>query len=412
VYPYSTGRALGPALARAGVGGVAVLPRDASALGMTGPLLDSADWSHVVTDPGGLGELAGALPEVAWVLPGDESGVPLAEALADKLGVPGNDLRTTTARTRKTDMQEALFRAGVPGPETCRVTTLGQARSAASRIGYPVVLKPDWSTSSVGVIACHSPAALTAAFGQLMDHPGALGKITRTIAVQPRLTGSKWTVDTVTVPGPEGRPVHKITSIWRERVIERGGHFAWGESWLVPPADLSPVTDPPALRVAAYTFRVLDAAGVVWGPACTEVVLTATGPKLTEVMARLAGCYPVGLVEEVCGHSQVTATADLLTRPAALAAREPAAGDGRAVAQVWLAARCAGCVNGSVLRRICGLPTVRAISPGLVADAAVCETTDSTTSPGRLDLCGPPAEVERDVTAIRGWEQVLYRRHR
>jgi hypothetical protein len=411
VYPYSTGRELGPALGRAGVGAVAVLPPDASALGMTGPLVDSADWSHIVTDPGGLGELAGVLPEVAWVLAGDESGVPLAEALADKLGLPGNDPRTTAARTRKTSMQEALYRAGVPGPETCRAATLGQARSAASRIGYPVVVKPDWSTSSVGVIACHSPAALTTAFGQLMDHPGALGEITRTIAVQPRLTGSKWTVDTVTAPGPQGRPAHKITSIWRERVTERGGHFAWGESWLVPPADLSPVTDPAALWVAAYTLRVLDAAGVVWGPACTEVVLTATGPKLTEVMARLAGCYPVGLVEEVCGHSQVTATADLLTSPAVLAAREPVAGDGRTVAQVWLAAPCAGWVSGSVLARMRGLPTVRALSPGLVADAEVEETTDSTKSPGRLDLCGPPAGVERDVMEIRELEQVLYRRH-
>ncbi|HEX4061563.1 MAG TPA: hypothetical protein VHY58_11165 [Streptosporangiaceae bacterium] len=412
VYPYSTGRELGPALAQAGLGAIAVRPADPSALGMTGPPLDPAAWWQVVTDPGDLGELAGTLPDVSWVLPGDESGVPVAEELADKLGRPGNDPRTTGARTRKTDMQEALYRAGVPGPETCRATTIGQVRSAASRIGYPVVLKPDWSSSSVGVTVCYSPAALTVAAGQLLGSRGALGEVTRAIAVQERLTGSKWTVDTVTAPGPDGRPAHKITSVWQERVIEHCGHFAWGESWLVAPADLAAITDPQALRVIAYTHRVLDATGVVWGPACTELVLTSTGPRLTEVMARLAGCYPVHLVENVTGQSQVTATVDLLTNPAALASREPAAGDGRAVAQAWLAAPHAGWLNGAELQQIRDLPTVQAISPGLQADAEVEETTDSPTSPGRLDLCGPPAAVQQDIEAIRALEQTLYRRHR
>jgi hypothetical protein len=173
------------------------------------------------------------------------------------------------------------------------------------------------------------------------------------------------------------------------------------------------MTDPQAraLRVAAYTLRVLDLL-VKWGPACTEVVLTAAGPRLVEVMARLAGCYPVHLVEEVTGHSQVTATVDLLTDPAALAVREPAAGDGRAVAQAWLAAPCAGWLDGPLLEQICALPTVHAISPGLRAGAEVTETTDSVTSPGRLDLCGPPGDVQRDIRAIRMLEPSLYRGQR
>jgi hypothetical protein len=409
IWPHSTARQLGRALARRGWAGFAVLPADPLALGMTGPPLAREDWPAMLTDPGDLGELAATLSDAAAVLPGDESAVPLAEQLADKLGLPGNDPRTSDWRTSKTAMQDATARAGVPSPVTIEATTLGQARAAASSIGWPAVLKPRWSSSSVGVTVCHSPAALTAAWEQLMGGQGALGEVTRAVAVQEYLAGSKWTVDTVTVTGTDGQPVHVVTSVWRERVTETGGHIAWGESWLVPPAD---ATDPatPAGRVAAYARRVLGAVGVATGPACTEVVLTGCGPRLVEVMARLAGCYPVHLVEQVTGQSQVTATVDALTDQAALARRDPPAGNGLAVAQAWLAAPHDGFIDGAALHAIRTLPSVVGGCDGLAAGAAVCRTTDSVTAPGRLDLLGPPARVQRDIAAIRALERNLYRR--
>jgi biotin carboxylase len=408
IWPHSTARRLGRALTRRGWAAVAVLPPDPLALGMTGAPLALDDWSAVLADPGDLGELAASLADAAAVLPGDESAVPLAEMLADKLGLLGNDPHTSAWRTSKTDMQDAVQRAGVPAPVTIETTTLGQARAAASSIGWPAVLKPRWSSSSVGVTICHSPAALTAGWEQIMGLPGALGEVTRVIAVQEYLAGSKWTVDTVTVTGTDGHPVHVVTSVWRERVTETGGHIAWGESWLVPPAE---ATDPqvPAGRVAAYARRVLDAVGVITGPACTEIVLTACGPRLVEVMARLAGCYPVHLVEQVTGQNQVTATVDALTDPAEVARRDPPAGDGLAVAQAWLAAPHDGFIDGAGLREILTLPSVVGGCDGLVAGAAVCRTTDSVTAPGRLDLLGQPAQVERDIEAIRIIEQGLYR---
>jgi hypothetical protein len=207
--------------------------------------------------------------------------------------------------------------------------------------------------------------------------------------------------------------VHVVTSIWCERVsvtasTGAGGGIAWGESWLVPPR----VTNPrhPALRVAAYARRVLDAVGVTWGPACTEIVLTAAGPRLVEVMARLAGCYPVRLVAEVTGQSQVTATVDALVDQAGLACRAPAAGDGRVVVQAWLAAPHAGFLDGAVLQRIRDLPCVVGGSEGLVPDADVEETRDSPSSPGHLDLLGRLEDVEHDLAAIRDLEHSLYRR--
>ncbi|MGH3155218.1 MAG: hypothetical protein ACRDNF_01375 [Streptosporangiaceae bacterium] len=384
--------------------------RDPAALGITGPPPDPADWWQVITEPADPGELPKVLPDVEWVLPGDESAVPWAEDWAFEIGAPGNYPVTSAQRTRKTHMQYALAAASpkVAGPVTLPATTLQEAQAAASKIGWPVVIKPDWSASSVGVRVCRTPTALTAAWPQVWGMPGALGEITSVVAVQEYLAGQKWTVDTITVSGADGRPVHVATSFWCERVVETPAGIAWGESWFVPPSTAN--APGPPRRVAAYVFKVLDAVWVEWGPACTEVVLTARGPRLTEVMARLAGCYPVHLVELVTGQSQVTSTVDALIDPAALARRDPAAGNGRTVAQVWLAAPYDGWLNDGPLCQILNLPTVQTYPDELMPGAEVHKTIDSTRSPGRLDLLGPRAQVEQDIGTIRTLEHSLYRR--
>jgi biotin carboxylase len=409
VWPYSTALWLGRTLQFRGWGGVAVVPADPAARGMPGLCLDGGRWERVLTDPGDLDRLAAALGDVAAVLPGDESAVPLAEQLAARLGLPGSDPQTSAARTDKAAMQQALERAGVPHPATVRADSLAGALAAAETIGWPVVVKPRWSASSVGVSVCHHPAELAAAWAATAGQPGALGEVTRVVAVQEYLAGSKWTVDTVTVPGRGGgAPVHVVTSVWRERVIETGRHIAWGESWLVPPAAVA--GDAEAGPVAAYAAAVLDAAGVAAGPACTEIVLTSRGPRLVEVMARLAGCYPVHLVELVTGQSQVTSAVDALSDPREFSRRPPpAAGGGLAVAQAWLMAPHDGFLDGAVLSKIRSLPSVVAASRDLKADAKVQRTTDTPSSPGRLDLLGQPAQVEQDIEAIRTLEQSLYR---
>ncbi|MGH3160118.1 MAG: hypothetical protein ACRDNF_26595 [Streptosporangiaceae bacterium] len=412
VWPYSTAVWLGRALQRRGWGGVAVLPADHAACGMPDlkELLDDRHWARVVVDPGDPERLAVALADVGAVLPGDESAVPLTESLAARLGLAGSDPQTSACRTDKATMQQTLQRAGVPHPKTIRAGSLAAALAAAETVGWPVVVKPRWSASSVGVSVCHTPADVAAAWTATAGQPGALGEITRVVAVQEYLDGQKWTVDTVSVPGAR-RPVHVITSVWRERVVVIGGHIAWGESWLVPPAAVP--GDAAAGQVAAYAQAVLDAAGVITGPACTEIVLTARGPRLVEVMARLAGCYPVHLVELVTGHSQVTSAVDALAGPRAFARRPPPrAKGGMAVAQAWLISPRDGFLDGAVLAKIRALPTVVATWPQLAAGAAVSRTLDTPSSPGRLDLLGPPTQVEHDIAAIRTLEQHLYRRSR
>ena len=166
-------------LQRRGWGGVAIVPADHLACGMPdlGQVLDTSHWERVLTDPGDPDALAAALGDVAAVLPGDESAVPLAESLAARLGLPGSDPRTSACRTDKATMQQALERAGVPHPKTIRADSLPSALAAAETVGWPVVVKPRWSATSVGVTVCHTPADVSAAWAATAGQRGALGEI-------------------------------------------------------------------------------------------------------------------------------------------------------------------------------------------------------------------------------------------
>merc|ERR1711972_568071 len=61
-----------------------------------------------------------------------------------------------------------------------------------------------------------------------------------------------------------------------------------------------------------YTFKVLDAVGLRYGPCHTEIMLTARGPILVEVNCRLHGLQGPRLIELATGCSKAHAAADTL----------------------------------------------------------------------------------------------------
>ena len=79
--------------------------------------------------------------------------------------------------------------------------------------------------------------------------------------------------------------------------------------------ELIPCSGPEAIAVVDYTLKVLQAVGLRWGPAHTEVMLTADGPRLIEVNARwhAANFYPI--VKRCYGYDALTATVDAYMNP-------------------------------------------------------------------------------------------------
>lgn len=79
-----------------------------------------------------------------------EAGILAAAHVAAELGVPGPTPEAVAAVRDKSKTRDILTRAGIRQPEVARVTTLEEAEKAASRIGFPLVVKPRGLGASQG----------------------------------------------------------------------------------------------------------------------------------------------------------------------------------------------------------------------------------------------------------------------
>jgi hypothetical protein len=233
-----------------------------------------------------------------------------------------------------------------------------------------------------------------------------MGLVNEGLLVQEYLTGEQYTVNTVTGAGPGGAPVHYVAEVWADcRREVPGGKVIYDRM------DLLAGDDPRAGQVGAYIARVLDALGVVTGPAHSEVMVTGRGPVLIETGARLAGMVDPAAMRLAAGISQAGLAAEAVTDPAGFA-RRAGAGPYRRLAhavQLDLAAPRPGILDPGTLAAIRALPTVRGWVGHLRPGDRVRETVDLMSSPGMLYLVGTLPQVEADVTAIRALERRLYR---
>lgn len=80
-----------------------------------------------------------------------EADVIAAAMLREKLGIPGQQPHSALAYRDKALMREHTARAGLPTPRWWHVADLARVRALATAHGLPLVLKPRWSSGSVGV---------------------------------------------------------------------------------------------------------------------------------------------------------------------------------------------------------------------------------------------------------------------
>ncbi|HEY1621731.1 MAG TPA: ATP-grasp domain-containing protein [Streptosporangiaceae bacterium] len=407
VHPYSTGRHLAGILRGRNWHAVAVLPGEPLAV-HDHASFQPGDYAAVVTDhedPAGTAAGLAALG-VSAVIAGTESGVPLADALAAKLGAPGNDPATSQARRHKGEMAEALARAGLARPRTIRAATLLQAQAAAMAIGGTVVVKPADSAGSEDVVICQGIQDVAAAWQGAAGRVNLMGLRNDELLIQEYLRGRQFVVNTVSVQaGPGGRPWHYVAEVWLDRRRPAGGGRL-----VYDRADLLTSQDPRAVQMTGYIQRVLTALGITAGPAHCEAMLTSRGPVLIEAAARLAGMVEPEATRLALGASQADLAAEAATDPAGFASRHknPYTRLARAT-QVALIAPRPGILSPQVLTAIVTLPTACGWSGHAEPGGKVLQTVDLVTSPGRVHLAGPAAQVAADVIRIRQLERELYR---
>ncbi|HEX7244725.1 MAG TPA: ATP-grasp domain-containing protein [Solirubrobacterales bacterium] len=391
---YSTGARLAPRFSAAGLPVVHV---------QSSPTLPefyarafrAADFVENVVHEGDLEATAArvAAHDPAFVVVGAEPGVPLADALSERLGLPSNGSALSAARRDKNAMSEALRAAGLRTAEALKTDNPAEAVAwAAERGGAPVVVKPLDSAGTDGVVICRDPAAIEAAFAASLGRPNALHGANEELLVQELLEGTQLFVNSVSWEG-----VHHVSEVWRDNKLRRGGNFIYDYEELLPRHGEQQD------QVVPYVEAVLDALGIRFGPAHTEVMLTATGPVLVESGARMHGSVPDEIVDR-CTPSHQTLTAEAYLDPTSVAQRAERPYELAAGAYcVMLISRHEGTIASDAgLREIEALPsfagTISMLGPG----DELKKTVDLFSCPGIIYLVDPDrAQLKADYDRIR-----------
>ena len=218
--------------------------------------------------------------EIAGILSYDEARIAATAVVAGRLGLPTSPAEAVRRCRDKWLTRQALAAAGVPQAVSVAVGSPAEALAAATRIGYPVVLKPRNLAASFGVSRADSEAALSAAYdrARLVTLPEAPDRFDRDVLVEEFLDGPEISVDAVVRDGRVEPLVvaHKETGY--PPSFEETGHT-------VDAAD--PLLRDPELRSVLTAAHA--AVGYTTGTTHTELRRTPAGLKVIEINGRLGG---------------------------------------------------------------------------------------------------------------------------
>lgn len=310
-------------------------------------LTDTSDPEQVVAE---LRRLRNTM-DLRGVFSSTDYSIAVAATAARALGLPGLAPEAALNARNKRRTRELCGKAGVPVPRWTVALTEPEALAAARGFGWPCVVKPMTEAGSLGVRLCRGEADLLAAWRAVTDvatdfrgqprEPGAL--------VEEYLVGPEVSVECLTW---EGRTV--VVGVTDKMLGPHPCFVELGETFpsLLPPAL--------AQECAEVAEAALEAVGHDFGASHVEVRLTAQGPRLIEVNARMGGAQITRLIKESTGLDMPlevirmhTGTApDLSFRSTGAAVSRyvtaPVAGRIRAVHGVDLARRVPGIVDVAV----------------------------------------------------------------
>jgi S-sulfo-L-cysteine synthase (3-phospho-L-serine-dependent) len=183
--------------------------------------------------------------------------------------------------------RRGLCTAGVPGPRFWVVDSVSAAAALADEVPYPCVMKPAADSGSNGVLRLDDARQFREHFDRLTaavtnDRGQAQSS---SVLVEELLDGEEFSVESITWAAGETQ----VFGVTRKQ-LSAPPHFV--ELGHDLPADL---TSEDRLAIEAHVRRALDAVGFDFGPAHTELRLTAQGPRIVEINPRLAG----GMIPEL-----------------------------------------------------------------------------------------------------------------
>lgn len=401
---YTTGNLLPAAFDQHGVRLVHVQAAREVSSALPGP--DMARFlDNIVYD----GELAvsriGALQPLC-VIAGQDCGVPLADLLNERLGLPGNGSALSIARGDKYRMIEQLRERSVRCAQQFKSADPAElVRWANDNQLDRAVVKPLSSAGTDRVYICHGDAEIAAAAHAVLSGPDIYGKPNTEALIQSFLEGNEYIVDTVS---RDGRRF--VCGVWRyHKRILTDGRPVYDRDVLLA-ADEDPVPE-----LIAYVDTVLDALGIRYGSAHAEVIMTADGPALVEIGARMNGNMNPGFHDRCLGHNQANLTALAYLHPEQfLAEYADRAYTRNAPAMVCNTATeldgVVDFVDPAAVARIEALPSVHSVAVKLRPGARIRPTRDLLSSPLRVFMTGgTEADILADYATLQGIKDDVYR---
>ncbi len=211
-------------------------------------------------------------------------------------GLPSISYETAVKATDKGEMIKVFEAYDVEHPWYFIATDKVVFDGLIDRIMYPCIMKPTDNSGSRGVVLCHDVEELNREYEytRAESRGGA-------IIIEEYLQGPEFSIEVMVV---DGEPhVLQIT----DKLTTGAPHF-------VEMGHSQPTRQPENVQkqIRDLAVRACKAVGISNGPAHVEMILTASGPKMVELGARMGGdCITTHLVPLSTGIDMVGSTIKL-----------------------------------------------------------------------------------------------------
>lgn len=208
-----------------------------------------------------------------------EPAAPAAAHVVASLGLPGMDPAAVWRCRDKHQTRQILTAAGVPQPASVAVGSYDEARAAAEKTGWPVVLKPRALGASQGVVLARAMSELPSAYATASSatHPW-VPAFRQGVLVEQYIEGPEISVDGMMTNG-------RYTPLFLARKDFGEAPYFEEIAHIVDPAD--PLLEDDSIHDLLCASHA--ALALRWGITHTEMRLTAAGPVIIEVNPRFAG---------------------------------------------------------------------------------------------------------------------------
>lgn len=240
-----------------------------------------------LTTPQALYEF-GRQHKIHGILTYSEVHVPVVAEAARLLELVGLDPSAALKFRNKFLMRQALAKTGITSIQSFIAQTPQEAVEYGQRIGFPLVVKPTWGHSSIGVVKAWNEQDVIHASKQALHIP--FDGHSPSVIVEEYLDGPEVSMECFVENGQPTVVAITDKRLSAEPFFEEIGHTI--------PSKLSSTTQ---CLLVSLALRALIALELHTGIAHVEARLTSQGPKVIEIGARLAGDFIPLLLELATG---------------------------------------------------------------------------------------------------------------